>query len=235
MNASWQPAALGLVGDLRNVFGDRLQSVVAYGPRVEGLDATPLTCLALVSGLGVADLESLARQTSKWHRNHVAIPLVLSDTEFRTSLDSFPLEYGEIIRAHQRVYGSDPFDGIAIAQADLRRACEAQIKSHLVHLREGFIESGGEPSAIAALVAESAPSFTALLRHVAWLSGTATRERLEATREGARAAGIADAVVADVISLEHQPGMRTSDPARLFPEYVAAVEQLARAVDSWRV
>jgi len=38
-----------------------------------------------------------------------------------------------------------------------------------------------------------------------------------------------------MLALEHQPAMRTSDPARLFPDYVAAVEQLARAVDSWRV
>ena len=77
---------------------------------------------------------------------HAARP---AGDEFRTSLDAFPLEYGEIIRAHQRVFGNDPFDGVAIAAADLRRACETQIKSHLVHLREGFIEAGGEPSDIA--------------------------------------------------------------------------------------
>jgi hypothetical protein len=231
----WHSAANTLVADLRSVFGDRLRSVVAYGPHIEGHTASPLTCLALVSGLGISDLEACARHAARWHRNRIATPLVMSVTEFRSSLDAFPLEYGEIIRAHQRVYGSDPFEGVAIAQADLRRACEAQIKSHLVHLREGFIESGGEPSAIAALVTESAPAFAALLRHVAWLSGTATQERVEATREGARAAGLADRLVADVMTLEHQPALRNSDPARLFPDYVAAVEQLARAVDAWRV
>jgi hypothetical protein len=232
---AWQSAAEGLVNDLRGVFGDRLRSLVAYGPHVEGHAAAPLTCLALVSSLGVPDLEACARHAARWHRNRIATPLVMSDTEFRTSLDAFPLEYGEIIRSHQRVYGSDPFDGIAIAPADLRRACETQIKSHLVHLREDFIESGGNPSAIASLVADSAPGFTALLRHVAWLSGVTTRERLEATREGARAAGIPGSVVGELLALEQQQAMRTSDPARLFPEYVAAVEQLARAVDSWRV
>lgn len=231
----WQSAANGLVNDLRGVFGDRLRSVVAYGPHIEGHAASPLTCLALVSGLGVSDLESCARHAARWHRNRIATPLVMSDTEFRSSLDAFPLEYGEIIRAHQRVYGSDPFDGVAIAKADLRRACEAQIKSHLVHLREGFIEAGGNPSAIGALVAESAPAFTALLRHMAWLSGTGARERLEATREGARAAGVSNGIVADMLALEQQPAMRTNDPSRLFPDYVAAVEQLARAVDTWRV
>lgn len=232
---TWQSAAHGLVNDLRDVFGDRLRSLVAYGPHVDGNAAAPLTCLALVTSLGVTDLEACARHSARWHRNRIATPLVLSDTEFRSSLDAFPLEYGEIIRSHQRVFGTDPFDGVAIAQADFRRACETQIKSHLVHLREGFIESGGEPSAIASLVAASAPGFTALLRHAAWLNGSAAKERLEATREGAREAGISDDIVASLIALEQQPSTRTSDPARLFPEYVAAVEQLARTVDTWHV
>ena len=60
---------------------------------------------------------------------------------------------------------------VAIAPADLRRACETQIKSHLVHLREAFIESGGKPGAVASLVKASAPAFTALLRNVARLTG----------------------------------------------------------------
>jgi len=235
MTPTWQSAALGLVGDLRNVFGDRLRSVVAYGPHIEGNTAAPLSCLALVSSHALADFEACARQTARWHRNRIATPLVISETELRTSLDAFPLEYGEIIRAHQHVYGSDPFDGVAIAQPDLRRACETQIKSHLVHLREGFLESGGEPSAVGHLVAESAPAFTALLRHVAWLSGVATRDRVEATRAGAKAAGITDGLVADMIAFDQQMAVRTSDPARLFPEYLAAVEQLARTVDAWRV
>jgi hypothetical protein len=209
--------------------------VVAYGAHIEGHEATPLTCLALVTSHEVSDFEACARHAARWRRNRIGTPLVLSETEFQTSLDAFPLEYGEIIRAHQRVYGSDPFDGVVITQADLRRACETQIKSHLVHLREGFLESGGDPSAVADVVAASAPAFTALLRHVAWLSGSTAHDRVDATREGARSAGIAEGLVADMIALEQKPGVRASDPARLFPAYVQAVEQLARTVDRWRV
>ena len=235
MTPAWQSAAAGLVSDLRNVFGDRLRSVVAYGPPVEGHRAAPLTCLALVSSLGVNDLDACARHTARWRRNQIATPLVMSETEFRTSLDAFPLEYGEIIRSHQRVHGSDPFEGVAIAAPDLRRACEAQVKSHLVHLREGFLEAGGDPAAIADLVAASAPAFTALLRHVAWLSDSTTRDRGEATRAGARAAGLSGSLVADMIAIEQRSDVRTADPSRLFPDYLTAVEQLARAVDAWRV
>jgi hypothetical protein len=40
--------------------------------------------------------------------------------------------------------------------------------------------------------------------------------------------------VSDILSLERPSTMSTTDPARLFPDYLAAVEQLARVVDSWR-
>jgi hypothetical protein len=234
MTPTWQSAALALVSDLRNVFGDRLRSVVAYGPQLDGHADAPLTCLALVTTLTMGDLEGCARSEARWRRSGVATPLIVPEAEFRSSLDAFPLEYGEIIRAHQRVFGDDPFDGIAIAREDLRRACETQIKSHLVHLREGFIEAAGGPTAIGDLVRASAPAFTALLRHVAWLSGSSEAGRLSATREGARVAGIQDDVVADMLALEQRSTVPTTDAARHFPGYLAAVEQLARTVDAWR-
>lgn len=235
MTPTWQSAALALVSDLRTIFSDRLQSVVAYGPQLDGQVDAPLTCLALVSSLTMSDLEACARAEHRWRRSRVATPLILPDAEFRSSLDAFPLEYGEIIRAHQRVLGDDPFDGVVIAREDLRRACETQIKSHLVHLREGFIEAGGRPTAIGEMVTASAAAFTALLRHLAWLSGSPETGRLAATREGARVAGIGDTLVGDMIALEQRATVPTSDPAKLFPDYLAAVEQVARTVDAWRV
>jgi len=228
------PGASQLAADLRNAFGDRLLSVVAYGPHLEGHTEAPLTCLALVTTLTVADLERCARFVPHWSRAHVATPLILPDDEFRRSLDAFPLEYGEIIRAHDRIVGRDPFAGITIASDDLRRACETQVKSHLVHLRQGFLEAGSRPSNIAELVTASAPAFAALLRNVARLNGVNSNDRMQTTREGARRAGLPEGIVSEIVALEHAATIPTGDPARLFPEYLAAVEQLARAVDTWR-
>lgn len=228
------PAAAGsLVEQLRHVFGDGLRSVVAYGPNAEGDADAPLTCLALVRTVTVTDLEACARASSGWTRAGIATPLIVPEDEFRRSLDAFPLEYGEIIRTSTRLFGDDPFANVAISPADLRRACEAQVKSHLLHLREGFIESSGRPTAIADLVAASAPAFASLLRNVARLSGVTATDRMTATRAGARAAGLPDGIISEVLALEHSSRVPTADPARLFPEYLAAVEQLAHAVDAW--
>src|SRR5262245_31721396 len=234
MASTWRAAADTLVSDLRHVFADRLRSVVAYGPHIEGVNEAPLTCLALVESIGLADLEACARVAPEWERRRLATPLILPHEEFRRSLDAFPLEYGEIIRAHQLVYGPNPFDGMTIAREDLRRACETQVKSHLVHLREGFMESGNRAQRVAELVTASAAAFAALLRQVERLRGGGTARRDDATLEGARAAGLPEGVVRDVLSLEHPRAVPTADAARLFPDYLTAVEQLARAIDTWR-
>jgi hypothetical protein len=132
------------------------------------------------------------------------------------------------------VHGEDLLAGVSIDSADLRRACETQVKSHLLHLRESYMETGGKPTAVADLVSASAAAFGALLRNVARLSGVHSSSRMDTTLEGARIAGLSEQLVADVLALERPPALPQSDPARLFPDYLVAVEQLARTVNAWR-
>ena len=232
---TWQPAADTLTRDLGGIFRGRLLSVVVYGGQVDGNATAPLQSLALVSSLSAGDLEACAQLSADWTRGGIGTPLILPDSEFRASLDVFPLEYGEIVRAHTLVYGADPFAGVTITPGDLRLACEAQAKSHLLHLRQGYMQTGGRLPAVARLVAQSAPAFAALLRNVGRLTGVQTSDRMEATRQGARAAGLPDDTVSAVLALEHPSAVPASDPARLFPAYLAAVERLAAVVDQWRV
>jgi hypothetical protein len=234
MTASAPPSAPALVSDLQRIFGERLHAVVAYGPQVEGQSGARMTSLALVGTLTASDLEACAAAAARWSRAGINTPLLLPDDEFRGSLDAFPVEYGEIIRTHVVLFGESPFNGVVIAPQDLRRACETQVKSHLVHLRQGYVETRGEPSAVGELVRAAAPSFAVLLRNVARLTDVNTSDRLEATRAGARVAGIGDDVVAELLALEHPASGAMSDYARFFVRYLAAVEQLARAVDTWQ-
>jgi len=234
MAHTWQPAADTLTRDLGGIFRGRLLSLVIYGGQVDGDATAPLQGLALVSSLTAADLEACAHLSADWTRAGIGTPLILPDGEFRASLDVFPLEYGEIVRAHTLVHGADPFTGVVISPTDLRLACEAQAKSHLLHLRQGYVQSGGKLPAVARLVAASAPAFAALLRNVGRLTGVQASDRMEATRQGARAAGLPEDTVSAVLALEHPSALPASDPARLFPAYLAAVERLAAVVDQWR-
>ena len=224
-NAALQP----ILDDLRRIFGDRLTAVVAYGWRQHH----PVPSLALVGSLTIDDLNACAARTAAWHRAGAATPLFLSPADFARSLDSFPIEYGDILATHDVVYGQDPFDGLSIRHDDLRRACEVQVKSHLLHLREDYLEGGGRHTPTATLVYESAPGFAALLRHLARLENAPTATTVDLVNYAAQRIGLDGRVVGDVLSLVDAEGVTAVDGMRLFPSYLAAMERMARFVDRW--
>lgn len=203
--------------DLNRVFGERMTSLVAYGEHDEDGGAHTL---ALVDRVEFGDLARCAPLVPAWHRLGLATPLILAHDEFRRTLDVFPLEYGDIVAHHIVIAGSNPFGGIAVGEADLRRACERQAKSHLIHLREGFLETHGDPPAVARMVSASAPAFRALLQSL---------ERLE---PGVRKrAGISDELPREVSAAGNAT---IADPSALLSRYIAAVERLWQYVDAWR-
>ncbi len=219
------------LNDLQRIFGDRLQAFVAYGHA----NAAPSPSVALVSSLTADDLAACAARAAAWHRAGSATPLLLTKDEFAGSLDAFPVEYGEIIDTHQLLFGIDPFAGLSIRPEDLRRACEVQVKGHLLHMREDYVECGGRPSAVASLVTDSAPAFALLLRRLARLDGHAAATNVDLGTYAERRPRLDPRVVGDVLALAGGTSSSGVDPSRLFPGYLAAVEQLSHFIDSWKL
>ncbi len=216
--------------DLHQIFGERLQALVAHGR----LDDRPAPSLALVSSLTVDDLSACAARAASWRRAGSATPLLLSRDEFAGSLDAFPIEYGEILDTHRVIFGADPFAGLSIRTDDMRRACEVQVKSHMLHLRENYVDCGARPSAVASLVAESAPGFAALVRRLASLDDRPSATAPDLGAYAASGPGLDPRVVGDILALIASGPGAGVDAVRLFPAYVAAVEQLARFIDGWK-
>lgn len=207
-----------LAADLQRLFGSRLRSLVAYGD-LDGRGGS-VHALALLDRVMFDDLTACAPLVDGWQRAGIAVPLLLGADEFARSLDVFPIEYGEIMAHHEVVAGSSPFEGLRIAEADLRRACEMQAKSHLIHLREGYLETAGRPEAVGAMMASSLPALRALVGHI---------ERLE---PGAAArAGMTEDLLREI---EGAGASTIGDPSALFARYVSRVERLWEEVDRWR-
>jgi len=209
-------AVRSLDRDLRSLFGSRLRSLVAYRERGGGGRA-PTATMALVQGLNADGLRASADRVASWHDSGLATPLLLGPQEFARSLDAFPYEFGAILADHVVVSGDNPFEGLRVDPADLRRACEIQARSHLLHLREGYLETRGRSDAVADLISTSAPAFMALVASVKHVNP-------------------AYAAPANIGEIERLAagGTLTSEQARqLFPGYLAAVDALVHHVDQW--
>lgn len=219
-----------VLDDLQRIFSDRLMAVVVYGWR----RSAPVPTLVLVSSLTSDDLSACAALVGRWHRAGAATPLLQTRTEFARSLDAFPIEYGEILEHHEVLFGHDPFEGLAIGRDDLRRACEVQVKSHLLHLREDYVESGGRHADIDALVRESAPGFSAVLRQLARLDEAPGLGRPDLIAWAHSRVDLESRVVGDLLALADSEGSEGIDAVRLFPQYLGTMERLAEFVDRWR-
>ena len=235
MSRDQQAAASTLAADLRETFGSRLHALVAYG--LTDPDQL-LHTLALVDEVTFKDLTACAPSVHRWRRAGLAVPLLLSRDEFDRSLDVFPVEYGEIVANHITIVGEDPFAGARIAEADLRRSCELQAKSHLIHLREGFLEAGGDPQETVYLIASSTHAFRALLGNISRLDRGPAPPGAPETGDAALAAfaehtiGVSGSVVREVLAFKAAAGA-IAEPTGLLSQYVAATEQIWEYVDGW--
>ena len=229
--------------DLRDIFGARLQSVVQYGTRARHAHPAhaghhahapepALHTLAIVDTLTADDLRACAGRVPGWHGAGLATPLILPAHEFDRSLDAFPFEFTAIVADHVAVSGKSPFDGLRVDPSDLRRACEVQARSHLLHLREGYLETGGRGDALAVLIVDSAAAFAALLEHIARLEG-AGEDPATVSRHAERRLNVPGGIVSDVMRLARVTEISSTEAERIFPSYLDAVERLVTFVDGW--
>ncbi len=188
-----------LAAHLKDIFNDRLKMVAAFGDSAN-------TC-AVVQTLTIEDLDRCASHADRWTKAGLDAPLLIVEGELRRALDAFPLELSEIIATRRVVAGTDLFADILVPKQDLRRACEVQARGHVLHLREGYIESGGDRKKVAALVAAAIPPFRALVKNVARLEGISPK-----------------ALVTQ---------LRLENFEKAFPDALHAAERIVEYVDQW--
>ena len=151
-SSTQQRAIDGLARDLDSVFDGRLESLVVYpGHQADG----SVHSCALVTGLGFRDLTACLPLTQSWHHRGIAVPLLLSSDELRRTVDIFPLEYASILADYSVVRAVIRSRLVGLWSKKWPRGRGAG-KSHLIHLREAFLESHGETTLIARLIAASA-------------------------------------------------------------------------------
>ena len=217
--------------DLSEIFGNRLRSLSVYRPATDAPD-TAVHTMATVDSLGADDLRACADRIGRWGDAGLATPLIVPIAELSRSLDAFPLEFAAIRAEHILVSGADPFAAVHVDDGDFRRACEVQARSHLLHLREGFIETEGRGDRVADLVTDSAQPLAGLVKSVARLLGSTERTVEGAARDVEQAAALRAGSLTTVVTANR--ATLTADTARRrFAEYLDAIEQLTRFIDGW--
>jgi hypothetical protein len=208
-----------MAAGLQRIFGGRFVALAAYDTR---------RAVVFADSIGVADLAGAAREADGWARAGLAVPLLLTPAEFRRSLDTFPIEYGAILRRHTVIAGTPPFEGAQVAPADARRALEVLAKGHVLHLRAGAIATGGRAREGRDLIAASIDPFRALIANAARLSGHPADTDEDLAAYGAAHLDLPADTVRGLLAIDEDSEF---DPSAIMTVYLDAAERLWHSLD----
>ena len=232
-------AADDFASRLAETFGDDLRAVVLYGSAARGdyrAGVSDINLLVLLRQLGLAELQRAAPITRDWVARGNPPPLMLSEHEWRTSADAFPIEYTDIRGSHLVLHGPDPFEAMEIRREDLRLQLENELRSRKIQLREAYLAAGIVPTELGSHLCRSLPSFLTLFRAALRLSGAEApadpRRLIEAV---GTLAGFDPAPVLEIARCRtSEDGLAAPIDGPLAAGYLTAVERTVSWLDGWR-
>jgi hypothetical protein len=224
------------VSRLREAAGANLESVILFGSAVAG-DFHPefsnVNLFCVVRDGSFAALQALVPAVKWWNGQKQPAPLFMTHDEIKRSVDVFTIELIDMQQHHRVLFGEDVVQGLSIPANLHSVQVEYELREKLALLRQHLLLASGNDSRLWDLLVRSVSSFATLFRHALIVLGhdapVGKREAVQALAKqiGFDASGILQ--VQDV--RERKSDRKKLDVADVFSRYLAAVEQVATAVD----
>lgn len=222
--------------DLKEVFGDTLISIILYGSGAGGdyiHGKSDLNFLTVISDDGLNKLYNAVDTVKRWRKRNVAVPLFMTKDEILSSLDAYPVEFLNIKSNYLMVFGKDILKDLHLDRQLLRLQCERELKAKIIHLRTGFLDSGGRAKSIRELIRISLTAFISIFKVLIYLKGVNIPHT---RREIIKCVALEFSINPDVFLIcadikEGVDKISDSEIFTVFSRYLAEVKKLSQIVD----
>ena len=225
-----------LLEKLKKAYGDRLVSVVLYGSAAAGdhdaafSDFNVLCVLSEVTPRELAAGEEIFRW---WREQGSPSPLLLSEHEVVTSTDCFAIEFNDIKRRHELLYGKDVISSLVVDPSFYRAQVEHDLRAKMLRLRQKAAGMLSDAGLLRRLLLDSISTFCVLFRQALILHG---EEAVSKKREVIQRAAVRFAFDAQPFEnlldvREERVKSRDLDPVALLPAYLQGISAVIDAVD----
>jgi predicted nucleotidyltransferase len=176
-----------LTQDYLQAFGNDLISLMLYGSAASGAyvkGKSDINILVVLTPGGMNRLENAFSLVKSWRKRNVAVPLVLTKDFISSSLDAYPIEFLNMKNNSVLIHGENVLEPLVFKPEDLRLQIERELKSKILLLREGYLESEGSVRQIRQLIGKSLTAFVAIFNAMLYLKQTPTpRDKRETMLE----------------------------------------------------
>jgi hypothetical protein len=225
-----------LVEKLQKAFEDRLVSVVLYGSaagadhHAQFSDYNILCVLSRITPRELADGEPILRW---WREQGSPSPLLLTEQEVETSTDCFAIEFNDIKRQHQLLFGKDVISGLVVDHTFYRAQVEHDLRAKLLRLRQKAAGMLSDTDLMRRLLLDSVSTFCVLFRQALILHGVEGPSAKREVIAGASRRFGFDALPFDKLLdiREQKLKARDIEPVALLDSYLQAISVVIAAVD----
>jgi len=222
--------------DYQNIYGKDLVSIILYGSAASGnyiAKKSDINFLIVLTEEGINRLKKAFKTIEKWHKRKVSTPLFLTKSYISTSLDSFPIEFLNMYKSHQLVFGEDVFKEISFDKDHLRLQCERELKGKLLQLRQVYLESRGKTKNLKFIIKSSLTAFISIFQALLYLKDkdvpTGRREIISLVSQEMGVDGHTFLNLLKVKEGNLKPSTEVLNT--LFEDYIKEVRRLAYSVD----
>lgn len=225
-----------LVEKLQKAHGEKLVSVVLYGSAASGQrhpKFSDYNVLCVLSEITVNELQA-SEAIFRWWREHASpSPLLLTEREIETSSDCFAIEFYDIHRFHQVLFGRDVAASLVVDDSFYRAQVEHDLRAKMLRLRQKAAGMMSDSDMLRRLLLDSVSTFCVLFRHALGLHGYEQPQRKRDVIESAREHfGIDPAPFLTLLDIrEERVKPREMQPERLLGIYLRGIEKVIDAVD----
>ena len=224
------------VSRLRTAAGANLESVILFGSAVAG-DYHPefsnVNLFCVIRDSSFAALHALSPAVKWWDTQKQPPPLFMTHEEIKRSVDVFTIELIDMQQHHRVLFGEDVVQGLSIPANLHRVQVEYELREKLALLRQQLLLASGNDSRLWELLLRSVSSFATLFRHALIVLGqTAPVGKRETVQALSKQIGFDASGMLQVMDVREGKSERKKfNVADVFSRYLAAVEQVATAVD----
>lgn len=164
-----------LITNLKEVFGERLVSVILYGS-CAGDECenkfSDINLIVVIDNLLAVDLKNANSALKDFLKTKNPLPLFMDKEEWFNSCDVYPIEYSDIKDRYRILEGEDIVKPLVLEKKNLRLQSEHETKNLLIKLRQNYLVKNTDLKAIETLLKTCSKSFFALFRAVLRLTET---------------------------------------------------------------
>lgn len=224
----------------QQTFGVHLLSIILYGSGA-GEDYIPgksdLNFLVILTDQGIEKLDRILETVARWRKRNVAIPLFMTRSYLQGAQDSYPVEFLNMKRRYIVVFGADVLAELTFDPCHIRLQLERELRGKLLHLRSGYIATGGNARRIRELITVSLTAFVSLFSALLYLKNIEIPHgKREVITAAGKSFGIDTSIFLKCEEIRRKTDRLTPvEVQAVFQDYMKEVSRLCDQIDRMEV